>query len=281
MKIFVICIYIISCLASTAQTIKTYTGQYNSIEPNAIYQYGIATYTYKDLDNGRLYHGNFSYSDKSNSLKGKFVDDKQDGVWILTEKTNFNSRKKYYNGKRIISVTYRNGVPDGSFSIVLVDNNNITRAYVKSNIVGDKIVGTVSADLNTRLFDFFGRNFSSAFDTPYLNKMNGSFDDAGEPVGIWKVANPTLEISEQYLSDGSISVSSYNPSTGDVITDNRPAYMPNMIIEAANFALRTTTMRSTEKVQISPIDFSESDTEQVRKNKEETVERIRKRVMGK
>lgn len=281
MKVIVICICIISCLASTAQTIKTYTGQYESIQPNTIHQYGIATYTYKDTGNGRLYHGNFSYSDKSNSLKGKFVDDKQDGVWTLTEKTNFNSRKKYYNGKRIISVTYKNGVPDGTFSIVLVDNNNITRAYVKSKIMGDKIVGSVSADLNTSLFDFWGHNFSSSFDTPYLNKINGSFNDDGEPVGIWKVYNPTIEISEQYLSDGSIVVSSYNPSTGDAITDNRPAYMPNMIIEAANFALRTTTMRSTEKIQISLIDFSESDTEQVRKDKEEALKRIRNIFIGK
>lgn len=259
MKHFLLIILTFICLSSNAQTLKTYSGEYNCINKRMLYNYGKATYTYFDGEDRRIYNGNFSYSDRDRTLKGKFKDDKQTGVWTLSEKINFNSKKHYYNGRLIISITYKDGIPDGPFSISLVDSkSNTTRAYIKATFNNGKLVGNVAADMNDRLFDFWGNHFDSVFDIPYMNKMTGSFDENGMPSNIWIVNGPTHKITETYNQDGTYNVITINTSTGDRVDDYRPAHMPTMLVEAANYAIRKTSMRSSEKFQLKRFNFGET-----------------------
>ncbi len=277
-SIYILIILMCTCLNISAQTLKSYSGQYENVNPDKALDPGIASYTYKEGAGKRIYHGQFSYSDKDQTLKGNFVDDKQVGTWIYTVKTRFTAKNNYYSGKRVISVTYKNGIPDGPFSISLVDSKTgLTKAYIRGEFVNGRLAGDLKADLNTGLFD--GHRFDSSFDLPYINLMSGAFDDSGKPANIWKVYSPTCEIIERYDPTGGVKVSTTNPSTGETIDDERPAYMPNIILEAANYALRSTRMRSSEIIQLSPFDLPRPD-DAASKQKEEEVNRRLRKIFG-
>lgn len=91
-----------------------------------------------------------------------------------------------------------------------------------------------------------------------MNKMTGSFDENGMPSNIWIVNGPTHKITETYNQDGTYNVITINTSTGDRVDDYRPAHMPTMLVEAANYAIRKTSMRSSEKFQLKRFNFGET-----------------------
>ena len=244
------------CLSINAQTLKTYTGNYNClIKPN-MDTYGKVRYTYYEQDNKRMYHGQFSYSDSRGTLKGKFKDDKQDGVWTFSQTTNFTIGKKYYNGKRVISITFSDGVPNGPLKISLVDSKtNTPQAYIKVNFNNGLLVGDVSGKLNRRLYGFSCYDYSSVYDVPYHSNMSGTFNEQGLPCANWIVKNPTCVISELYNNDGTFSIIETNPSTGDSVDNFRHPHLPNMVIDLVNYALRATLMRGSLKIQLPLIEY--------------------------
>lgn len=155
----------------------------------------------------------------------------------------------------------------------MVDSkSNTTRAYIKANFNNGKLVGNVTANMNRSLFDSYRNRFDSVFDIPYMNKMSGSFDENGMPSKIWVVTGPTCKITETYNQDGTYNVKTINTSTGDRVDEDRPAYMPKMLVEAANYAIRKTRMRSSEKLQLPQFDFD--DTVSLQDNTQDYVEYI-------
>lgn len=236
------------CLCVNAQTLKTYSGQYNClIQPNTD-SYGKATYTYYEKNDKRMYHDQFTYSDSRGSLKGKFKDNKQDGLWTFTEKINFTVNRSYYNGKLLITITYKDGVPNGPITFSMIDSKtNSTKATFKANFENGKLVGNVGGRFNKRFFGFYGLN---SFESLFENNVSGKFDENGLPIDDWTVSGPTCKVTETYGSDGNYSLKEINPSTGDIVESYRDPKMPNLVIEIVNYALRQTLMRDSNKFQL-------------------------------
>lgn len=236
------------CLSINAQTLKTYSGQYNClIQPNTN-PFGKATYTFYEQDDKRMYHGQFSYSDSRGSLKGKFKDNKQDGIWTFTEKINFTVKRKYYNGKLVITITYKDGVPNGPITFSMIDSKtNSTKATFKADFVDGKLTGKVAGRFNERFFGFYGLN---SYESLFEDNVTGNFDDNGLPINDWTVSGPTIKVIETYTSDGNYSLKEINPSSGDKINSYREPKMPNLVVEIVNYALRQTLMRDSKKFQL-------------------------------
>lgn len=248
MKNLLLLIFSFLCLSINAQTLKTYTGQYNClIHPNTD-SYGKATYSYYEHNDTRMYHGQFSYSDSRGSLKGKFKDNKQDGLWTFTKKINFTVKRNYYNGKLVITITYKDGIPNGPITFSMIDSKtNSAKAVIKANFEDGKLIGNVGGRFNERFFGFYGLN---SFESLFENNVTGTFNENGLPTNDWTVTGPTCKVIETYMSDGSYTLKETNPSTGDIIESYREPKMPNLFIEIVNYALRQTLMRDSPKYQL-------------------------------
>lgn len=248
-KFYTLLLILLTCLCVNAETLKTYSGDYDAIiEHNPLHPYGKATYSYYINSNeDRVYHGNFSYTDNNGTLKGTFRDNIQDGPWTYT--------KKLYKGNQLhIYVTFKNGYLEGKITAKVINRTGKEIAHFSANIHDNNIIGPI---------DFISH---PAYDKDYFGNcdiyghhITGNFDDNGLPVGKWTCKDRTRELTEDYQSND-IKISFRNITSGDRIIENdaegiRIPYLPNIVVNIINKTADCIRLRDTPATNIAKFKF--------------------------
>ena len=164
------------CVGMTlnAQELKHYSGNF-SIVLGGFHFPGMATYTYKDADDGtRIYEGNFNFTRviRPNvcyyKAVGKFHNDLKSGLWTYTAKSIGTTEQ--------LKVFYTDGLADGTYEYSKV-TNNITKMAFKGVIKNGVPIGSISGTLSE------GCTYT------------GQTDENGLPDGLWKSSS---EYGAQY-----------------------------------------------------------------------------------
>lgn len=245
MKIVFFLFSLLLGLTSSAQILKSYSGEYDAPHKDPLIRFGKATYTYYQGNEGRIYHGKFNYNDRKNIITGDFVNNVQNGLWI------YQTSNVY--GKYTYSINFKDGMLNGLFSMTLTNpKTNAIITKITCNFLEGRLVGNVSGT-NVKL------SVIGDLSTIKKNTFKGKFDDESFPEGKWILNGNSRQWTENYCGNDTCVVTYINLSTGDII---KPSYeseqtprLPNLIIKEVNSLLEIILMRGSEQKLLTEFNF--------------------------
>lgn len=177
-------------ISAFAQEIKTYKGAYVLAKQFN----GIASYSYKELDDVRIKEGlfTFSYVYKWEVIKinGKYLDGKRNGRWetitntggprILVVDPQNNTNALMGDGIYKISGEYINDLREGPWNLIggsLINNTVKSSIKSKANFKDGRLNGAFTYEYNDPTNH---ARFSSI-------KVDGNFSNDGFATGIWNI----------------------------------------------------------------------------------------------
>lgn len=203
MKTLYVLLFMGAFLSSTSQTLKTYSGKYEE---------GIASYSYYEENDQRIYQGDFNYEEKDefNSLiiKGSYNKGKKSGIWLFTRtQTSGTFLGTRYNGYvENASLNFVNGKREGPCSLKKVENKTgKVLKEINCNFSNNHISGSYKATLNT------DEKCKLEFNVNSNNELDGAYLYEYTKEGI------PFSVKNTYKNGILALHSTINNSTGEVV----------------------------------------------------------------
>ncbi len=187
---------VITVSSTFSQVTKQFSGNYAN---------GKATYSYyiDPATQDFVKHGVFKYTTSTGfTITGSFANGKRNGNWLFKTTANNTKTTRYIlgekvfvtvNGSEVISVNYKNGLYNGSFSLT---KNYTTK--VKNKYGGDEPL--FNSKVNTIVKANFkdGKLVGSVYIKDDDFELKGQYSDDSYCAGTWTVTQPSKNIYETH-----------------------------------------------------------------------------------